>query len=62
MKRRALARTLSALPALLLLGPLLSRPAWAEPDYVPPCINLLIKGAIRKSNTPAPLSDQKPTV
>ncbi|WP_298233413.1 DUF4197 domain-containing protein [uncultured Azohydromonas sp.] len=31
MKRRALARTFSALPALLLLGPVLSRPAWAAP-------------------------------
>lgn len=31
MKRRALARALPALPALLLLGPVLSRPAWAVP-------------------------------
>lgn len=31
MKRRAMARALPALPALLLLGPVLSRPAWAAP-------------------------------
>lgn len=31
MKRRALARALPALPAVLLLGPVLSRPAWAAP-------------------------------
>lgn len=31
MKRRALARALPALPALLLLGPVPSRPAWAAP-------------------------------